>query len=131
MPQDYLLPTWPKLPGFPHEQCGVFDIPFPPQRDWDACVGDQEECSIYLREPAILDWQVIGNGCRKVVVRMKPDHAKNVSNEVDVWFCWYAVVKWVTRLLDEERDLPLVEALQQFIYEGTGPATFMAEWPRR
>lgn len=61
----------------------------------------------------ILDWQTVGNGCRKADVRMHPAMNNSTSrlHESDLLGCWLAVVNWVRQLLAEDRDIPLVDAM--------------------
>ncbi|OAQ69190.1 hypothetical protein VFPPC_13809 [Pochonia chlamydosporia 170] len=62
-------PGWPAWPGFPHHECGPFDIPIHPDRDWDICFG-AADVGQYVGPEMEIVCVDIGQGCRKLVVRL-------------------------------------------------------------
>ncbi|KAK9438457.1 hypothetical protein VB005_08017 [Metarhizium brunneum] len=109
-------PSWPAWPGFPHHEFGTFDIPFPPERDWEACYGRPgRDLRLYVSPAVQVDCHVYGEGFRKLVVRLRDQQAATPFNHMELFRSWAGLAAWANQLAKGNQDIPITDFMKNYL----------------
>ncbi|KAG8418844.1 hypothetical protein J3459_011972 [Metarhizium acridum] len=105
-----IVPGWPAWPESQHDECGTFGIPFPPERDWEACYERPSQNLWLYMSPAVqVLCQVSGEGLRKLVVRLRDQQAATPYNQLQLFRSWSGIAAWAHQLARGGQDIPITE----------------------
>ncbi|KFG80752.1 hypothetical protein MANI_017519 [Metarhizium anisopliae] len=107
------LPEWPDSAD--HE-LGLFDIPFPPGRDWEACYGRSgQKLWLYVSPAVRVDCLVNIRGLFKFVVRLRDDRPATPFNQLELFRSWAGIAAWANELIKGDRDIPITDFMESYL----------------
>lgn len=107
------LPEW---PDSANHELGLFDIPFPPGRDWEACYGRSgQNLWLYVSPAVRVDCLVHIKGFYKFVVRLRDEQPATPFNHLELFRSWAGIAAWANELIKRDRDIPITDFMESYL----------------